>query len=512
MKYAGVLLWHPRFRYHSLYMIAAEPLRIAVVDDEVPILEELAMFDWSKCNCELAGTARSGKEALRILKKDRIDILITDISMPGMDGIELSKIVAAEYPDTQIIFLTLYREFDYAREAIRYGVSDYLLKGVYQDDELRAALKKAGRRIEEKWVERSPAEEALQRFLAGEEDVAFPVHYPVRLAVYTSWMRQPAGQRNIYERFIEICGEHTREIWPINEKCFFAVFDAGIADQEIESLSRRLLKELPRTFPDFNMRLSASVGPAAAGDSDLRRILAQARTTGESAFYAEKNRLLPWMSEKWDLMPQAKALELTLGFFDKLTEAEIVRGYLMRELPIILRSARVSPSDCRSLLSRWCNDLRIDGAAVEDTRTYQEAAEILMTMIEDIAESHREFGRREIEHAVHFMQRNLNKAITLSDVAREVALSPNYLGTLFKQKLGHGFKWYHTYLRLERAAELVQSSAMKIYEIADEIGIANYRYFTQLFHQHFGMSPSEYRSRMNGGEADGSDGIQEGRQ
>lgn len=121
--------------------------KVLVVDDELPIRESMRMFEWSKYGYKLVGEARHGLDALKQISELQPHIVITDIEMPVMDGLELTKEAKERNGELQFIYLTCHSEFDYARQAVVFGVSDYLIKGVYREEDLVAALERAGSKL-----------------------------------------------------------------------------------------------------------------------------------------------------------------------------------------------------------------------------------------------------------------------------------------------------------------------------------------------------------------------------
>lgn len=117
-------------------------IKVLIVDDEKYVRMGIkGDTDWSLIGCEVVGEASNGEEALEVAEATRPDLVISDIRMPKMDGIKLAEKLLDKYPDTKIIFLTAYSEFEYARQAVRLGVSDYLLKP-FQDGELEGAIQR----------------------------------------------------------------------------------------------------------------------------------------------------------------------------------------------------------------------------------------------------------------------------------------------------------------------------------------------------------------------------------
>jgi len=114
--------------------------KVLVVDDDLPIVEYFKSYNWAGLGCELVATAINGRAGYEKYIEYKPDIVITDIVMPICDGIEFSKQIREHSSSTQIIFLTSYEDFEYARKAIQFGVSSYLLKGLFTDEELVGAI------------------------------------------------------------------------------------------------------------------------------------------------------------------------------------------------------------------------------------------------------------------------------------------------------------------------------------------------------------------------------------
>lgn len=123
--------------------------KVAIIDDEPLIVEGLSKtMAWEKWNCQVAGYAFDGREGMELIRKERPDIIITDINMPKMDGLKMIAGLKSEFPDIQLIILTGYREFEYARRAIELGVSRFLLKPSKMD-ELEEAIEAVTKRLEQ---------------------------------------------------------------------------------------------------------------------------------------------------------------------------------------------------------------------------------------------------------------------------------------------------------------------------------------------------------------------------
>jgi two-component system response regulator YesN len=156
-----------------------DKLKVLIVDDELPVREELAAFDWKSHGAELAGVCENGEEALAFCEDTPVDLVISDITMPSMDGISLFSSLRRSYSHIQLIVLTCHKNFDYAQRMIRLGVLDYLIKVSMKDEDLARLLDKARRAIEQDRLARIGAKEHSGTLFPRDRQ---PMHPEVRLA------------------------------------------------------------------------------------------------------------------------------------------------------------------------------------------------------------------------------------------------------------------------------------------------------------------------------------------
>jgi two-component system response regulator YesN len=140
-------------------------LKVLIVDDELPVREELAAFEWESHGAELAGICKDGEEALVFCENTPLDIVISDITMPSVDGFSLFTSLKRFYPHIQLIVLTCHKNFDYAQQMLQLGVLDYLVKVNMKDEDLVRLLDKARKAIEQDRFARIGAEEYRKKSL-----------------------------------------------------------------------------------------------------------------------------------------------------------------------------------------------------------------------------------------------------------------------------------------------------------------------------------------------------------
>lgn len=170
--------------------------KVVIVDDEPLIAEGLKkIVDWDGYNCVVAGTASSGKEGLELVREQKPDILFTDIRMPGMDGLTMVAALRSEYENLQVIILTGYRDFEYARQALTLGVHRFLVKPSKMN-ELTEALETVVKKLDDAGTSRDEAEDEksnANNFIVSQAVAYIEAHYRERLqltdvaaAVYVS--------------------------------------------------------------------------------------------------------------------------------------------------------------------------------------------------------------------------------------------------------------------------------------------------------------------------------------
>ncbi|MGG1517874.1 response regulator [Paenibacillus oryzisoli] len=253
------------------------PIRVLIVDDELPLRQELRSLPWASFGAEFVGEAENGEEALELCERLQPDLVITDITMPIMNGMELFRAIKQKWPFMQVVLLTCHSDFHYAQEALRLGALDYFTKLALEEGDLQASIDKT--RVSQR------REQDLQRY----------------------------------------------------------------------------------------------------GQEQLRRELEQ-------------------------------------------------------------------------------------GTAEPARRV-----------------------RKEVQLARRIIEQKLGEPLTLTSVSEEVGLSSYYLSRLFKEETGEAFNDYITRLRMEKAVHLLQTTPLKVYEVAEQVGIPSYRYFSQLFRNWTGVAPTEFK-------------------
>ncbi|MBB6732948.1 response regulator [Cohnella zeiphila] len=518
-----------------------EALKVLVVDDELPLREELRLFPWEAHRTEWVGEAENGEEAMRLCRSLQPDIVITDITMPVMGGIELFRRLKEEMPRTQVILLTCHTEFAYAQEAVRLGAIQYLVKVTMEERELGEALARAAEavrqngllRLSERSKLRWEASKRLRQLLRGDEPEAKAGDRPagdaeqellklcgasLPAAPLALFAETRPGTRSFVRHELEEALEQAEPrfgfFWqPAGDEVYLLLFQRDFTDMkalrsEAEKLLDSLDGELDRRLPFLSgsIRLFASIGETVRGGAKFAEVCRKLLFGKPlDSFYDGAGRLFPAPSEPVAAEPRAAAAEnlLPAARWEEPWELgpERLLPLLRQEFAAWARRRRLPPEQLRALAAeRLRGWLRNNGpqppdwplaAAVAEASSLGELVAALIHAVES-ARGDRAC-RREIADAKAYIAANLAAPLTLAAVSAQVGLSPHYLSRLFREETGFSFNDFVTDKRIERAIRLLKTTSLRVYEVAEEVGIPSYRYFAVLFRERTGAAPSEFK-------------------
>lgn len=524
--------------------------RAMLVDDEPMIIRSLKVaIPWAELGIEVVAEAGNGEEALRLAERHKPHMLISDIRMPSLDGIGLMQQALAREPELVFIFISGYGEFEYAREALRQGAFDYLLKpidheelegmlrrGVAKLDGLHAAkleserlhhsvqslsllarermlaeqIEGSGRPLQQlRWMENSELEQPYWLAL-------------VRLDRYGMINKQWAAEekrlwffaiRNILEEWSEANG--ALAAFPFHSGEWVVLFPAVAM-----SAQRKLGEELVATIKACS-KLACSVGIShtASGLTQLSRTYESASRAlydrfsfGQEGVFCDEGGRGEGNMAVPAPFPYPKQIEESMLEAVRTLDLPGLRqafGQLGRQLSsgnVAKELAERIIVELAVILHRQFEHLSLaPGDALEGLlRKLQEAGtlEDLLGALEEAfagwLQEQRERGPREesdkaIEKAQQYISHHYHKDLGMDEVAELVHLSPSYFCTLFKQVSGCTFLEYLTQCRIDKAKSILRSTDVKVYQIAPLVGYQDAKYFTQVFKRLVGRTPSEYR-------------------
>ncbi|TBL77364.1 response regulator [Paenibacillus thalictri] len=516
-------------------------IKLLIVDDEPIICRGLReTIPWETIDAEVMGEASDGAEALELIGRLPVDLVLTDIHMDGMDGIALSKKLRELYPHIRIMILSGYDDFEYARQALRIGVEDYLLKPV-DVDELMAMVKRIGGELTQEaqrnkevvrdgwlhWLNHLqksggtvsegirppevPAEVRCFRLLASQlEDYAIWAEEAAeeeRQAVRQYW------EQSVQHALTELGWEAVSFFHHPNlliTLCLDSKQSSG--DQLAAALSGaasltaqwpRILFGVSAEFHDLDdayARCEAAVASVQLGgamedqtvlfqEEAARRHKPQAHLTSVEMEKQLVNVLFNGsIGELEEVLEKLMAQSRERGYLP----ADIIRA--AKELKIViqrrLRTSSVELTDeIEALLSGDIDPYAYNSYRALESRIRRELLS-LFTLIHTSVNGKNHWT---IDRVIKYIEAHYNTDLKASEVAAWLKITPNYFSIVFNQSFGKGFAEYLNEVRIEHAKAFLSGTHDRVFEIAEKVGYNDYKYFCSIFKSHTGVTPTQYR-------------------
>jgi two-component system response regulator YesN len=524
------------------------PYKVFLVEDEVVTREGIRdNVGWQAHGFEFCGEAPDGEMALPLLQAVKPAVLITDIRMPFMDGLELSRIVRDRMPGTKIIILSGHDEFEYAQKAIKLGVSEYLLKPVSVQDlhdvlgrvaaELdregseQQALQKLRDQIEENRAalrERfllklvtgaaSPADAIEKSQLLGIDLVA-RCYFVVVLKTEPSDGLGPFDYGRCQQAYQIVSGhvESNPDVFLLRKDMDeLVLLMKGNSPEYLQEERDLLVTRIRQELAPAGCRLRVGSGTIQKRITDICQSFIEAMDDSRAAIYERAEERSGDGFDKAELLKvDRSAVEDYLRFgsadgFDAFFEA------FVRPLgDSALRSPAVNNyiwMDIVLATARFVDELGgdVDAVVPELADTGAVPAGI------DTAEGLRERVRRVLLGALVFRDSRVSHSyaevikqaqetmdrrygepeLSLNDVAAQVNLSPCHFSTVFSQETGQTFKEYLTEIRIKKAKELLRTTTLKTFEVCYQVGYNDPHYFSHVFKKETGVTPGEFRAQV----------------
>lgn len=520
--------------------------RVVIADDEPLIIRGLRkMMDWQAMDTEVVGDALDGDELMELLNREKPDIVISDISMPGKSGLDVIREVKERELATKVIFMSGFQEFNYARAAVTYGAVDYLLKPVTVE-ELEKAIERAKEmlrqeRPEKLWEEEKQTVESDLRKLRQlsrrkrTEDIRIPgdilddseFFAGVCFALTEDTLKQIRGS-NRFELMRFAIFKRIDEYLMENKVGFVARRDENASSivlalnsenriEEVQYIVRQIREDIHKRY---GVSLVAGIGEITEDAGKLEFIYKTAKFSAgmyyflqqETIFYRDIDREFTYSFDEYEDICR----ELTQKI---LTRDEAWRETLAECLKMICNlhygSSRAVENRCILLAMNLYRQLMeykiIDGTnrasferQVEELRgqnTYVDLKQKFTRLMQRFVDEY-VFRRGKQENDVIFkvkeyIQEHFAEDVTLEQLAQLVYMNPYYFSTFFKKETGQNFRAYLLQVRMEKALRYLMETDMKTYELARQVGYRDVRTFTDKFKEVYGCSPSKYKKHNN---------------
>lgn len=533
-------------------------IKVLIVEDEVSICNLIInLINWIPGELELVGTAPNGVEGYDLIIELQPDLVITDIRMPGITGLELIEKVKLINQDLMFIIISGHKEFDYARNALKFGVEDYLLKPIKRDElnnTLAKIISKHKSRINLMDQEKNIHTQLVQSIQTIRHDRLFQYFYLSDNTTARRLLPLQNGSEFAFKsgsfRVMAVCADLIDPLLADDPNYNLAIeklCDTILASLEDSTFECEYAFKGTTAFfilnynPEINLvkkinseiidlvinheykydflKFCLSIGTDVQQLSEIDRSERTAQLAIEYRIDHPEISFINFDDLKANEQPQAVLSEKEKQDYIRLISSLNSKGahqWLELYFQRIQTSEKLLMNllyfESYNLLNIMQNTLKSSGliAADADQNKYELISQrirstrdskrivdslihFIETEIETIFASQEQRESQPIKFCKQYIQEHYKEQITLDQIARELFLNPVYLGALFKSKTGTSFTNWLLSVRIDHAKELLKSTRFSIYEVAEQVGYSDAKHFSRLFQKHEGIKPIEFR-------------------
>lgn len=521
--------------------------KIMIVDDEMLVrIGVKSLINWQELGFEIVAEAGNGQSAYEKYVALKPDIVITDIKMPKQDGLWLTKKIKEDNPNTEIIFLTCYDDFSYAKEAIKLRVSNYIVKAEMEEEELRKILLEKKKKLDSlvgltdnnennKLLLRKQQEYLLGLLLSNSRGIDLVREEFKKANVEWNTKRYAFIQfdfrtglksdkstdyhtANIITACMElIVNKFQDEDIEIFSKQFGKSITCFLMAQNLNELKiLKCIENLQSSIKQyFNIGFKSANSPIQDTIEETRNYLEWIFEVSDYLFYITDGEHLTKESMKKHPEGQFIYDSSKVKEFSQLIEEGDSEGIYQKinELQTQLDYQRGNSLEVKLELSHMINDIlkRFDVYFQEDNDVFTFQKQVINAEeLKEVMDIIREFVRNLIDEnnsnrvdnsellikkAVQYINDYYDKKISLEDIAGYVGISKYYFSVLFKKEKNITFSNYLNTVRIEKAKQLLRNPQTTINDVVYEVGFNDSQYFSKTFKKYVGMTVTEYRNK-----------------
>ncbi|MBJ6363230.1 response regulator [Paenibacillus sp. MAHUQ-46] len=522
--------------------------KVLLVDDEILDLKGMQTFiPWEELGMEVVAAVSSGFAASELLEGQPVDILVTDVHMPNMSGLELARKALDTNEKLKIIFVSGYQDFHYVKQALYLNACSYVLKPM-DDNELIESLKKLRDELDEQRKRQETEQqyrrmvpliknEYLVQLLEGvlnsealevllEEYKLNETNWPVRVVIAErdDWkikrgaedvMDEAKMSGVFWNTLSSVCRRlGIQQYCRLNDKRLGLLLESAVKPEYLHEVLSREFAETPAP-----VTVTLGVGDQVTGVLFLKESYRQAKAALDYKMFNGKGSIIHYQQAQTARMKDVQNLDIQLdSLFEAMTNYDLVRIHdelhKLYGLAVTMRSKYTIQNFTIFLLMKLdaylqkMNEdlfqlLNIDIHSLDVVLQYETIGEIhawLQYQVYELSEIlHSKKQKKNwklVRDIVNDVKQRLHENISLKDIAEQYSFSPNYLGQIFKEEMNTNFSDYITTLRMEKAGDLLLHTNLKVYEIANMIGYRYLPYFSRQFKDYYAKTPLEYRRKL----------------
>ncbi|MBT2293213.1 response regulator [Paenibacillus albidus] len=531
--------------------------KLMIVDDELLMRVGIrSMIEWEEYGFQIVGEAGNGKDGLDIAIATSPDLIITDIKMPVMDGLQFIRETSNELKNCKYVILSNFDEFHYVKEALRLGATDYLIKSEITPASLSELLISVREKLQAEFenkdrLNKMPYDYSLslshlkenffKDLISGfinEKDAntkANELHIRVKSSELVVLILKLNHFETLKKKYVEkdekllrfsilnileevIPSKWDKEIVIGNSSEYLVIVNTLPESTSVRTEIERLCSKMLASLKDFmNLTLSVGASTLVPGFKHLKTAYKEATQALSYHFFTDNRNVLFYEDIAKEPVREAVESLITLeeeqefvtmwSSKDENQSGEFLAGFRSK-----LEGLRADEHSIRMkyiwLMEKINTQLtrpgKGEGFSFVGHSFYETALNgdnwvgIHQSMLEYIAycfDVDSRFMRESTysELAVDIINKYYAEDISLQSVANQINVNPSYLSRIFKQEKGENFISYLTQVRIDKAKVYLKGGKLKVYEIADKVGYHNYTYFSKIFKKNVGVTPEEYR-------------------
>lgn len=518
--------------------------KVLIVDDERLIRITLKnMVDWKAMDCEVIAVAKDGEEALQIYEDIQPEIVITDLKMPGMDGIELITKIKLINKNTQVIALSNYSDYEYVRDAMKAGAFDYLLKVTLEPNDLESIIMQVKECCIESSIsyheENESAMKELQRCLilkknnhevkpeAFEKILASPLYKPYCDYYQMAYFRIDninylyKGKIKDHEQLQHHVQDLMRESIPLSMS-YIPVFisnHSGIvlfqSTQKLRVLN--ICNSMIRNISQYmDIHMSITLSDVVTSLQDFYQTFDQLLKAHDIRFYEGEGSLIQIEKQQVFNILNMNDIRFHLEIFAAVSQHNfekaqqqfheaieyMVENYIQPDLVLEYFIFIFNNIEGNEIARGTRHAIAFDkiAAQIRICETMNRLTDVLQDSLiviqEWLKDSTTVKYRKEIVNIMQYVEDNINTKLTLKLIADEFHMNESSLSRTFKNETGSNLMYYINKQKMKKALELLRNDNLMIKDVAIAVGIEDQLYFNRVFKKYYDISPSEFKKKQ----------------
>lgn len=511
--------------------------KVLIVDDDQNFrYAAKEMIPWKKYNFVISAEAVNGKQALELMHQEIFHLVVTDMSMPLINGVELIRMAKQEYPDVLFVALSAYDDFEFVKESLKCGAEDYILKYDMEEEKTEQVIMEMKNKLLHMQKSKAHQQFIMQKenfFIEGflksivegkeysREQLRtcmelLEIGSEVQISVIIIETNRDMGKDTI--NTLKIIRPKRLAFCPIDECRCFLIYDFGICKSmsEVHEKKQKFMMDIYHHLKDKGYQeVTLGVSDFCYRWDGIKLAYKQAKSAFARSVYMGKDQIYDYGSlgtviESSVVKVSYESLQYAVFHQDMeglTVELHHLGEQILREQPAVEYLNKLLQDvyifiytevlKKKSIKRISAGDLDGLKECLEKENSFlgkMEALNNYLRPVYAVMMAGKKAYSKDITRAITYIREHFKEDINLREVAGYIGLSENYLSNLFKKETGENMVTYMNRCRIELAKELITNTGMKVYEIAEEVGFKNTTYFSTIFKKMTHMTVQEFKN------------------